>query len=83
MLRFPARNQQCLLLACAEATPGRIHFAISAPSEAAVNEYHKLALAAGGKDNGAPGHRAHYPENGVGCFVIDLDDNNVEVVYRP
>lgn len=43
----------------------------------------RLSLESGGTDNGAPGPRAHYGPNGVGCFVIDLDDNNIEVVYRP
>ena len=43
----------------------------------------RLALESGGTDNGAPGFRAHYAPDGVGCFVIDLDDNNIEVVYRP
>lgn len=60
-----------------------MHFAIAAPSAEAVKEYYKLALEAGGKDNGGPGHRGHYPPDGIGCFVIDLDDNNIEVVYRP
>jgi hypothetical protein len=41
------------------------------------------AVEAGGTDNGAPGHRAHYGPGGVGCFVVDLDDNNIEVAFRP
>ena len=66
-----------------EENPGRIHFAISAPSAEAVSKYHSAAVAAGGKDNGAPGHRAHYPEGGVGCFCIDPWNNNIEVAFRP
>lgn len=31
---------------------------------------------------GAPGPRSHYSEGGIGCFVIDADDNNVEVAFQ-
>ena len=42
------------------------------------------ALAAGGKDNGAPGIRASYGENYYAAFVIDPDGHNVEAVcLRP
>lgn len=64
---------------CAENAPTRIHFAISAPSADAVKAFHQAAISAGGKDNGAPGHRDHYDQGVIGCFVIDLDDNNIEV----
>ncbi len=37
-------------------------------------------LAAGGKDNGAPGIRAHYHPNYYGAFVFDPDGNNIEAV---
>jgi catechol 2,3-dioxygenase-like lactoylglutathione lyase family enzyme len=41
-------------------------------------------LAAGGKDNGAPGLRPHYHENYYGAYVHDPDGNNVEAVcHRP
>jgi hypothetical protein len=38
------------------------------------------ALAAGGRDNGAPGPRPHYHEDYYGAFVLDLDGHNVEAV---
>ena len=38
------------------------------------------ALAAGGKDNGAPGLRPHYHANYYAAFVFDLDGNNIEAV---
>ena len=44
----------------ADENPGRIHFAIAAPCADAVKAYHAAAVANGGTDNGAPGHRAHY-----------------------
>ena len=37
-------------------------------------------LAAGGRDNGAPGIRAHYHPNYYGAFVRDADGHNIEAV---
>ncbi len=60
---------------------GRTHFAFQAQSREAVERVHKAALAAGGRDNGAPGERAYHPGY-FAAFVIDPDGNNVEVVYH-
>lgn len=56
------------------------HLCWRAPSRAAVDAFHAAALGAGGRDNGAPGIRAHYGPNYYGAFVIDPDGNNVEAV---
>ena len=40
---------------------GHIHVAFLAPSRAAVDAFYRAALAAGGKDNGAPGLQAALP----------------------
>ena len=40
------------------------------------------ALAAGGRDNGAPGLRPWYHPDYYGAFVLDPDGNNIEVVYH-
>jgi catechol 2,3-dioxygenase-like lactoylglutathione lyase family enzyme len=56
------------------------HLAWHAPDRAAVDAFHRAALAAGGRDNGAPGLRAEYHANYYGAFVIDPDANNVEAV---
>ena len=40
----------------------------------------KAAMAAGAKDNGAPGIRAHYHPNYYGAFVLDPDGHNIEAV---
>ncbi len=61
-----------------EAKP-RVHVAF-AGSRAQVEAFHAAAVAAGGKDNGAPGIRAHYHEHYYGAFVLDLDGHNIEVV---
>jgi predicted lactoylglutathione lyase len=42
---------------------------------------HRAALAAGGRDNGAPGERAYHPGY-YGAFVFDPDGNNIEAVYH-
>ena len=57
-----------------------VHIAIAAKDRATVDAFYKAALAAGGRDNGAPGIRAHYHPNYYGAFVYDRDGNNVEVV---
>ena len=48
--------------------------------ESDVDAFHQAALAAGGKDFGAPGVRAHYHPNYYGAFVLDPDGNNIEAV---
>jgi catechol 2,3-dioxygenase-like lactoylglutathione lyase family enzyme len=58
----------------------RCHLAWRAASRPAVDAFHAAALAAGGRDNGAPGLRPHYHANYYGAFVIDPDGNNVEAV---
>jgi catechol 2,3-dioxygenase-like lactoylglutathione lyase family enzyme len=61
---------------------GGIHFAFVAANRAEVDAFHAAALAAGGKDNGAPGPRPHYHPGYYGAFVIDPDGNNVEAVFH-
>jgi catechol 2,3-dioxygenase-like lactoylglutathione lyase family enzyme len=63
---------------------GATHIAFSAKDRATVDAFHEAATSAGGKDNGAPGIRAHYHENYYGAFVHDADGNNIEAVcHRP
>jgi catechol 2,3-dioxygenase-like lactoylglutathione lyase family enzyme len=59
---------------------GPVHIAFTAPSRAAVDAFHRAALAVGGTDNGAPGIRAHYHPNYYGAFAFDPDGHNVEAV---
>ena len=60
--------------------PAPMHIAIAAHSRAEVDAFHRAALAAGGRDNGAPGLRPHYHPNYYGAFVIGPDGHNVEAV---
>ncbi len=57
-----------------------IHIAFSATSRAQVDAFYKAAIAAGGRDNGAPGPRPQYHADYYGAFVLDGDGNNIEAV---
>ena len=57
-----------------------VHIAIAAKNRAAVDAFYQAAIAAGGKDNGAPGLRPHYHANYYGAFVLDPDGHNIEAV---
>jgi len=57
-----------------------LHWAFPAKRNATVDAFHRGALAAGYRDNGAPGERPVYHEGYYGAFVLDPDGNNVEVV---
>lgn len=60
------------------------HVAFAVDTRAKVDAFYQAALAAGGKDNGAPGIRPHYHPNYYAAFVYDPDGTNVEAVcHRP
>lgn len=60
------------------------HIAFRAGSRAAVDAFYQAALAAGAKDNGAPGLRPIYHPDYYGAFVIDPEGHNIEAVcHRP
>ena len=56
------------------------HLAFRAESKEAVDNFDKGALAAGGKDNGAPGYRDYSPGY-YAAFIHDIDGNNIEAVW--
>lgn len=60
--------------------PGPIHIAFAAENREQVRAFHRAALAAGGRDNGAPGIRAKYHPDYYGAFVFDPDGHNIEAV---
>ena len=66
----------------ASGTPGScpLHVAFRVSSRAQVDAFHTAALAAGGRDNGAPGLRPHYHPNYYGAFFLDPDGHNIEAV---
>ncbi len=64
--------------------PAQLHIAFVAQNRRQVDDFHRLALAAGGQDNGPPGIRAQYNANYYAAFVLDPDGHNIEVVcHKP
>ena len=45
-----------------------------------MDAFYHAALAAGAKDNGAPGLRERYHPNYYAAFVLDPDGHNIEAV---
>ena len=61
-----------------------LHLAFTAENRQQLQDFYRAALAAGGRDNGAPGLRPQYHPNYYGAFVIGPDGHNVEAVcHRP
>jgi catechol 2,3-dioxygenase-like lactoylglutathione lyase family enzyme len=58
-----------------------LHLAFQAADKEMVARFHKAAIAAGGKDNGAPGPRDYHPGY-YAAFVLDPDGNNIEAVIH-
>ncbi|MEY4547010.1 MAG: hypothetical protein RL685_3205 [Pseudomonadota bacterium] len=67
--------------ASAGSTTGRTHLAFQAADRETVQRFHQVGLAAGGKDNGAPGERPYHPGY-YAAFLLDPDGNNVEAVFH-
>lgn len=57
-----------------------MHIAFSAKNRQQVREFYDAAIAAGGKNNGAPGIREMYHPDYYGAFVLDPDGHNIEAV---
>jgi catechol 2,3-dioxygenase-like lactoylglutathione lyase family enzyme len=56
-----------------------MHLAFLAPSKAAVEEFYRIGLANGGRDNGAP---EDCGRGAYGAYLLDPDGNNVEAIFR-
>jgi catechol 2,3-dioxygenase-like lactoylglutathione lyase family enzyme len=56
------------------------HICFRARSRADVRAFHSAGVAAGGKDNGAPGIRENYHPAYYAAFVIDPEGHNIEAV---
>ena len=67
-----------------EAVQTGAHIAFAAGDRATVDAFYAAALAAGGRDNGAPGLRPQYHAHYYGAFILDPDGHNIEAVcHRP
>jgi catechol 2,3-dioxygenase-like lactoylglutathione lyase family enzyme len=60
---------------------GRVHLAFQAKDRAGVEAFYRAGLAAGGRDNGAPGERS-YHQGYYAAFLVDPDGNNIEAVFH-
>ena len=69
-----------LVICQAQEKPAHLHVAFVADSRQQVEAFHRAALEAGGKDNGAPGLRPQYHANYYAAFVIAPDGHNIEAV---
>ncbi len=58
-----------------------MHLAFAARNRAEVEEFHRIAIEAGYRDNGGPGERK-YHQGYYAAFVLDPDGNNVEAVFH-
>jgi catechol 2,3-dioxygenase-like lactoylglutathione lyase family enzyme len=68
----------------AKRPPTGTHVAFAAADRATVNAFYEAAIAAGGRDNGAPRLRPQYARNCYGAFVLDPGGHNIEAVcYAP
>lgn len=79
-VEMSADGQSSLCLFATKEKPARLHIAFVAQTRAQVDAFHRAALAAGGKDNGAPGLRPNYHAHYYAAFVIGPDGHNIEMV---
>jgi lactoylglutathione lyase len=63
------------------ALTAQMHLAFQAKDPETVQRFHAAALAAGGRDNGAPGERPYHPGY-YAAFALDPDGNNIEAVFH-
>jgi catechol 2,3-dioxygenase-like lactoylglutathione lyase family enzyme len=63
-----------------EEKPAPLHLAFTAENRQQVQAFYRAAMAAGGKDNGAPGLCPEYHATYYAAFVIDPDGHNIEMV---
>jgi catechol 2,3-dioxygenase-like lactoylglutathione lyase family enzyme len=73
-------RRHLMLVADGRPPTENLHLAFPAPDNETVAEFHRVATAAGYRDNGGPGERPIYHPGYFGAFVLDPDGNNVEAV---
>lgn len=73
-------SQSSLCIRLKQEKTAHLHLAFTAESREEVDAFYQAALAAGGKDNGAPGLRPQYHPNYYAAFVIGPDGHNIEAV---
>jgi catechol 2,3-dioxygenase-like lactoylglutathione lyase family enzyme len=79
-VELSADGKSSLCICPTDEKPAHLHLAFTARNRQQVEAFHRAALEAGGRDNGAPGLRPQYHANYYAAFVIAPDGHNVEVV---
>ncbi len=77
---FGADNKAFFWIGTGAKPKGGTHLAFAVGTRAEVDAFYRAAIAAGGRDNGAPGLRPEYHPHYYGAFVFDPDGNNIEAV---
>jgi catechol 2,3-dioxygenase-like lactoylglutathione lyase family enzyme len=77
-----AGNDRSFTLLHGEPPTENVHLALPATDDATVDRFHESMVAAGFRDNGAPGVRPAYAPGYYGAFVLDPAGNNVEAVHH-
>lgn len=75
-----AQGPASFILFQTDEKPACLHLAFTAGTREQVDAFHRAALEAGGKDNGAPGLRPQYSGAYYAAFVIGPDGHNIEAV---
>ena len=79
-IEFGLEEAADFAISTAYPTGAPVHVAFAADRREQVDAFHAAAVAAGGRDNGAPGLRPEYSDGYYGAFVLDPDGHNVEAV---
>ena len=75
-----AGGDRSFALVAGDAPTEHLHIAFPVPDNETVADFHRVAVAAGYRDNGGPGERPEWHPGYYGAFVLDPDGNNVEAV---
>lgn len=79
-VELAAKGPASLCLYQTSEKPAPLHLAFAAENRQQVEAFYRAALAAGGKDNGAPGLRPQYHASYYAAFVLCPDGHNIEAV---
>jgi predicted lactoylglutathione lyase len=79
-VEMSADGKVSLCLCQTREKPAHLHIAFVARTRQQVDAFYRAALAAGGRDNGAPGLRPQYHAHYYAAFVIGPDGHNIEAV---
>jgi hypothetical protein len=85
-LRFGKAGKPYFCIAQGSGTKPPLPIAFASADRPTVDAFHFAGLAAGARDNGAPGLRSHYHYHSYyyGVVVLDPDENNIEAMcHRP